>query len=366
VWACASPRIKIIGSCRVTNRSAFFWLTLGLLFFVFIFLIRGILLPFVVGMLAAYLLDPAADRLEARGFSRSVSTLLITGFFFLVLAIIFIVIPPVIVNQLSGLIAALPDYLNAFHAKYDARMAQWMGHLPTAEMESIRQAAADSSGKLVAFFAGFLSSVFQSGLVIANVLALMLITPVVTFYLLRDWDHLVAHLDTLLPRAHAKTIRQQLAKINDTLAGFLRGQLNVCLILAIYYSIGLSLAGLKFGMVIGLIAGFLVIIPYVGALFSALVGLSVAFFQFDNFVDIAIVLGVFLLGQTIEGYFLTPKLVGEKVGLHPVWIIFGMLAGAALFGFVGVLIAVPVTAVIGVLIRFATERYLQSSYYRGR
>jgi predicted PurR-regulated permease PerM len=349
----------------VTKRWTF-WLTLGLLFFVFLFFIRSILLPFVVGMLAAYLLDPAADKLETRKLSRTMATLIITGLFFLVLLLVFVLIPPVIFDQLSGLIGALPDYVNKFHEKYDARLTLWLGSLPDAEMESIRQAAADSSGKVVTFLGGFMTELFQSGLVIANIFALMLITPVVTFYLLRDWDKLVAHFDELLPRAHAATIREQLAKIDATLAGFLRGQLNVCLILALYYSIGLSLVGLKFGMVIGLIAGFLVIVPYVGAFFSAILGLGIAFFQFDNYTDIAIVLGVFLGGQAIEGYFLTPKLVGEKVGLHPVWIIFGLLAGGALFGFVGVLIAVPVTAIIGVLTRFAAERYLQSSYYSGR
>jgi predicted PurR-regulated permease PerM len=345
------------------NNRWLFWLMLGGALLLFTYLIRGILLPFAVGMLAAYLLDPAADRLEARGFSRSLATLLITGLFFLLLSAFFLLITPAIVDQLLGLIAALPEYVSELHEKYDARFAHWLVTLPTAEMESIRQAVADSSGKLITFLGEFIGGVFQSGLVIANVVALLLITPIVTFYLLRDWDLLVARMDALLPRAHADTIREQCIIINKTLAGFLRGQLNVCLVLALYYSIGLSLAGLKFGMVIGLIAGFLVIVPYVGAFFSAVLGLGAAFLQFSDYGDMAVVLAVFLGGQVLEGYFLTPRIVGQKIGLHPVWIIFGMLAGGALLGFVGVLIAVPVTAVAGVLIRFATERYLQSSYY---
>ncbi len=343
-----------------------FWLVLGLLFFIFLYMIRGILLPFVVGMLAAYLLDPAADKLEARKFSRGTATFIITSAFFLILLLFFLLVPPVIFDQLSGLVAALPEYIHAFHEKYDAKLAQWLGMLPPAEVESIRQAASESSEKLVALVGNLASGVFQSGLVLANIFALMLITPVVTFYLLRDWDELVTHFDNLLPRAHADTIREQLQKIDHTLAGFLRGQVNVCVVLALYYSIGLSLVGLKFGIVIGLLAGFLVIIPYVGALFTAVLGIGVAVFQFGLSAPLVAVLVVFAVGQALESYFLTPKLVGEKVGLHPVWIIFGMLAGGALFGFVGVLIAVPVTAVFGVLIRFATERYLHSSYYSGR
>jgi predicted PurR-regulated permease PerM len=350
---------------RVIKRNWLFWFALAVVTLVFVYLIRGILLPFVIGILAAYFLDPAADKLEKKGLSRSVATAIIIGCFFILLLVFFVMVPPIIFDQLAGLVEALPEYAAALHAQYDTRLSQWLGTLPTAEVESIKQAAANSSGGVVKFLGDFAGGLFASGMVVVNALALFLITPVVAFYLLRDWDGLVAHFDTLLPRAHADTIRQQLVIIDATLAGFLRGQLNVCLLLGVFYAIGLSLAGLKFGILIGLLSGFLVIIPYAGAMFSAVLGVGIAFFQFDNYTDIGMVLGVFLLGQMLESYFLTPKLVGEKVGLHPVWIIFGMLAGGAILGFVGVLIAVPLTAVIGVLIRFATERYLQSSYYQG-
>ena len=195
--------------------------------------------------------------------------------------------------------------------------------------------------------------------------ALILITPVVAFYLLDDWDHIVARVDNLLPRSHADTIRTQVGIINQTLAGFLRGQMNVCLILSTYYAVLLSILGLHFSIVIGISTGMLVIVPYAGWALGAIIGIGVALFQFDSHAHTGAIAGVFLAGQVLEGYFLTPKLVGKKVGLHPVWIIFGMLCGAALFGFVGVLLAVPVTAVLGVLIRFATQHYLLSGYYRG-
>jgi predicted PurR-regulated permease PerM len=181
--------------------------------------------------------------------------------------------------------------------------------------------------------------------------------------LLRDWDYITESIDSLLPRKHVDVIREQLAIIDATLAGFLRGQLNVCLLLGAYYAIGLSLVGLNSGFLIGMITGFMVIFPYVGLLVGMASGLAVAFFQFEDMMSIILVLLVFVSGQLLEGNFITPKLVGEKVGLHPVWIIFAMLAGAALFGFVGILIAVPFAAVVGVLTRFAISKYRDSDYY---
>ncbi len=349
---------------RVSKRWLF-WLGIGLMFFVFLFLIRSILLPFVLGILTAYFLDPAIDKLEQKRLSRSLATFLVTAAFFLTVTFAIILITPLIADQLSGLLAVLPEYVAAFNHTYGEQFSRLLGGLPPEQVEGIRQAAANISSSMFKWLGDFVAGIFQSGLIVVNLLSLVLITPVVAFYLLRDWDGIVARIHNLLPRPHEAVIRQQLAIIDDTLAGFIRGQLNVCLLLGTYYAIGLSIVGLKFGIVIGLVTGLLVIVPYVGFLVGMVLGLCVAFFQFGDYNYIIATLCVFLGGQVIEGYFLTPKLVGEKIGLHPVWIIFGMLAGGALFGFVGVLLAVPVTAVAGVLIRFATERYLQSSYYHG-
>ncbi|MFQ6017021.1 MAG: AI-2E family transporter, partial [Kiloniellaceae bacterium] len=188
---------------------------------------------------------------------------------------------------------------------------------------------------------------------------------VVAFYLLRDWDRIVGKVDGWLPRAHAGTIREQALEVDRRLAGFLRGQGTVCLLLGVFYALALSLAGLDFGLVVGLIAGLLSFIPYVGAIVGLLASVGLAVVQFDDWVRIAIVAGIFFAGQAVEGNYLTPKLVGGRVGLHPVWVIFGLLAGGALFGFVGVLLAVPAAAVIGVAVRFALDRYMASSYYLG-
>lgn len=346
-----------------SSRQWLFWLAVGGLFLLFLYLIRGILLPFVVGGLAAYFLDPAANKLAAKGLSRSMATAVIISGFFLILLTLCVWIPPLLIDQLSDLLEALPQYAAAFHERYTPRISAWLGGLPGAHMEDIKQAATSISGALATGAADFAAGLFSSVTAILNILSLLLITPVVAFYLLRDWDDITTRADRLLPKKQAPVIREQLIIIDRTLAGFVRGQLNVCLILAVYYAIGLSLTGLKFGVVIGALTGLLVILPYVGFLFGFLLGMGVAFFQFDAYLPIALVLAVYMIGQALESYILTPNLVGGKVGLHPVWIIFGMLAGAALFGFVGILLAIPVTAIIGVLIRFALARYLESEYY---
>ncbi len=331
---------------------------------VFLFLIRSILLPFVLGIFTAYFLDPAADKIEKLGLSRGLSTVVITLLFFIAVGFGSVLVVPVIASQLSDLILAIPGYIVEFEQRYSAELEKIPGGLPLVDMEGIKSAATNISGVMFKLVGDFLTGVLQSGMAVVNLLSMILITPIVAFYLLRDWDKVMQRLDTYLPRRHAQTIREQLAIIDDTLAGFVRGQINVCLILGTFYAVGLSLAGLKFGILIGLATGMLVIFPYVGLMVGMGTGLGVAFFQFDTTEPMLMVLGVFVFGQMMEGYFFTPKLVGEKVGLHPVWIIFGMLAGATLFGFVGILLAVPATAIIGVLIRFALQQYLQSQYYQ--
>ena len=348
-----------------------FWLFVGLSFFVFLYLIKAILLPFILGILIAYFLDPAADKLEKKNYSRGVATSIIIGLFFSVLMIALIIVLPVIAKQLAGFVDALPGYIESFKRYYASQIAQYsqtiekIDKLTPKQDDGLKEASSQVPSMALQYGSNFIGQLYNSGMAIVNVVSLLLITPIVAFYLLRDWDRIVAHIDSLLPREHAETIREQLRIIDRTLAGFVRGQINVCMILGIYYAVGLSLVGLKFGLLIGFATGFLVIFPYVGLMLGMGIGLSVAFFQFNDLMQVGLVLAVFVSGQIIEGYFITPKLIGEKVGLHPVWIIFGMLAGAALFGFVGILLAIPITAVVGVLIRFAVDRYKNSKYYQG-
>lgn len=350
----------------MTSRTAWFWLGVTLAFFLFLFLIRAILLPFVVGMLIAYFLSPAVDKLVRRRAPRPLAVFLLLGCFFTVLTFAVLMILPVLAGQLSGLVRDLPDYLMHIQEVYAPTIAEYTGSFHGFDREQLQASLSEHSGTALKFAAGFLAGAFKSGMALINAASLILITPVVAFYLMNDWHQLVARVDALLPRRHAPTIRQQVAIIDDTLAGFVRGQVNVCLIMAVYYALALTLTGLKFGIIIGLFTGLLVIVPYVGFFVCFVAGMTVAYFQFPDHHSLLYVLLAFLIGQLIEGNYLTPKLVGEKVGLHPVWVIFGLLAGGALFGFVGVLLAVPVSAVVGVLLRFATQNYLRSGYYFGK
>ena len=346
------------------SRNLWFWLSVIITFFVFVYLIRGVLLPFVLGMATAYFLDPAADRLQKWKLSRGTATLTITALFFSIIGLTLVFGIPLIAGQLSDLLTALPNYLAQLEQNIIPLAEQKLQGLSPAFVTEFKTSITSSTGILARAAADFVGGMLSSGVAFINIISLILITPIVAFYLLRDWDKVVAHIDALLPRKRAETIRQQLVIIDNTLAGFVRGQLNVCILLGIYYAIFLTILGLNFGFVIGLATGFLVIFPYVGLLVGMAAGITVAFFQFGEMSQVLMVLGVFISGQVIEGNFVTPKLVGDKVGLHPVWIIFAMLAGGALFGFVGVLLAVPMAAVIGVLIRFGLGEYQKSSYFQ--
>lgn len=341
------------------------WLLIAALMIGFVFLIRSILAPFIIGLLSAYFLDPAADRLEKYGFRRTTATAIITAGFFAVMAVACALIVPLIVHQVMDFIDALPDYIARWQSHYGAYVNRFLSRVELGQGDAFKNAAGNVTDNILSVGSGVVAGVFRSSMTLLNILSLIFITPLVVFYLLRDWDRMTARLDAMLPRPHADTIREQVAAIDATLAGFIRGQLNVCFLLAVYYGMLLSIAGLSFGLVIGIFTGLLVVLPYVGFLGGFLTAAGVAYVQFGLTAPFFLVLGIYAVGQALESYFLTPKMVGDRVGLHPLWIIFGMLAGAAIFGFVGVLLAVPVTAVLGVLVRFAIGRYLDSSLYHG-
>ncbi len=341
-----------------------FWLVGILVFGVAVYVLKGVLLPFVAGMAVAYFLDPAVDRLEAWGLSRTIATTVITAIFFLSLFLVLLLLAPVISQQFTGYLERLPVYLErareALRPVLEALLAG------SGTDVGIKAAITGYGEKLFVWGGEIVSRLWSGGFALANLLSLLFITPVVAFYLLRDWDVIVSKVDSWLPRPHAQMIREILIEVDHVLAGFVRGQSLVCLILAVYYGTALSLAGLEFGLVIGVVSGLISFIPFVGALFGFIAAVGVSAVQFwPDYVPILVISGVFVVGQILEGNFLTPRLVGRKVGLHPVWVIFGLLAGGALFGFVGVLIAVPATAVAGVVTRFFLRRYLTSGYYLG-
>lgn len=342
-----------------------FWLAGIVIAGTLLYLLSGVLLPFVAGMAVAFLFDPLADRLEGLGLSRIMATVAITAIFFLALALALVWLAPLIAAQFTALAANLPAYL----ARGQALMESLGGGRLREVLALGGGGAPDISammGGMVNWAGGILGQALSSGLALFNIMALLFLTPVVSFYLLLDWDRLLARIDELLPRDHAPVIRRLSREINDVLAGFARGQISVCLMLAAFYGAALSLAGLKFGLVTGIIAGLLSFIPFVGALTGLISSLLLAVIQFwPDYFAIAVIVAIFFAGQVLEGNFLTPRIVGRRVGLHPLWVIFALLAFGSLLGFVGMLLAVPLAAVTGVLLRYFTQGYLNSPLYAG-
>jgi predicted PurR-regulated permease PerM len=341
------------------------WGVVFVAFVIILVLLKGILLPFVAGMAIAYILDPVCDRLEAMGVSRTAATSIVTAIFAVAVILLLLLIVPLAVQQVIAFLSSLPDFIARTHDRLLPYYTELQQRLELPDSAELTQLAKARFGTALSWVAGALQSVVDQGRALASLLSLIFITPVVTFYLLRDWDRLVTRLNDLLPRDHAEVIREQALLANKTLAGFARGQSMVCLILAAYYAISLVIVGLPFGIVVGLAAGLLTFIPYVGSLSGFAVSMAIAIGQFDSWWSVGLVALVFVIGQALEGNFLTPKLVGDRVGLHPVWIIFALLAGGTLFGFVGLLLAVPVAAVIGVLVRFSIGQYRASKLYLG-
>ncbi|MGK9286101.1 AI-2E family transporter [Sinorhizobium meliloti] len=348
------------------QRQIFFWLLVLVGFIAFLLVFSSILLPFLAGMALAYFLDPVADRLERLGLSRLMATIAILVAFVVVLALSLMIIVPLVVTQAAEFIQKMPGYITRLQEFLTDSQSTLLPDWLAGQMTTIKQ----NSAKLLEQGASFLGTLFQqiwnSGLALLDILSLFVITPVVAFYLLLDWDRMVDRVDSWIPRDYVEVVRQIARDMNTTIAGFVRGQGSLCVILGLYYGIGLSMVGLNFGLLIGLFAGMISFIPYVGSLVGLVLALGVALVQFwPDYVWILVVLAVFFSGQFLEGNILQPKLVGKSVGLHPVWLMFALLAFGALFGFVGLLVAVPAAAAIGVLVRFGIQRYLDSDLYHG-
>jgi predicted PurR-regulated permease PerM len=348
------------------QRQIVFWvLTLVALVFV-LWLLQGILLPFIAGLVLAYFLDPVADALERLRLPRVIATLLILGLslFLLVLAIFLLV--PVLVDQVGKFAANLPGIITTLVNRFNEAAPDWAKELLQQSGNTLPGSTSEIAGRAAGWIATLLSSILSGGLALVNLLSLLVVTPIVAFYLLTDWDRMVARVDSWLPRQHVETLRALAREMNDAMAGFIRGQAVVCLLLGLFYAVGLSLAGLNFGLLIGLAAGILSFIPYVGSFVGFVLSIGIAIVQFwPNWIHIAVVVAIFAAGQFMEGNFLSPKLVGNRVGLHPVWLMFALFAFGYLFGFAGLLMAVPLAAATGVLTRFALRKYLSSPFYLG-
>ena len=340
-----------------------FWLLFGLVFFLLVYLFRDILMPFVAGLLVAYFLDPLADKLEHSGLNRTLSVSVITLAFFTLLVLLMMAALPLIGSQISGFMERMPNYIAAIERSVKPAVMDYLGNLAPEEMEELMGVIKNNALKALQITGNVVRRLLSGGVELLSLLSLLFITPVVSFYLLRDWDRMVAQMDSWLPKAHAEEIRCCIREIDTTIAGFVRGQATVCMMLGVGYGVALSIVGLEFGFLIGLFTGVFSFIPYVGMLAGLVIGMGVAIAQFSDLLDIGLVALVFAAGQVIEGNFLTPKLVGNRVNLHPVWVMFALLAGGVVFGFIGILLAVPVAACIGVLVRRGLGSYLTSPLY---
>ncbi|HEX5934781.1 MAG TPA: AI-2E family transporter [Pseudorhizobium sp.] len=348
------------------RRHILFWVAALAIVVLFLWAFRSILLPFVAGMALAYFLDPVADWLERRGLSRMMATIVILVCFVLVFALSLMIVIPIIVGQLNDFAVALPGYITQLQellASPRAFLPDWL----SAQIETVKQNFSAVMSEGAGFIGGLLRQIWASGKTLLDIFSLLVVTPVVAFYILLDWDKMVAKVDSWVPRNQTETVRRLAREMDAAIAGFVRGQGSICLVLGIFYAVGLSLIGLNFGLLIGFVAGMISFIPYIGSFVGLVLSVGVAIVQFwPDYTWIVATAAVFFLGQFIEGNILQPKLMGSRIGLHPVWLMFALFAFGAMFGFVGLLIAVPAAAVVGVLVRFALSRYLDSDLYYGR
>jgi len=346
------------------QKHVWFWAGALVLLGLLLWVLKGVLLPFIIGMAVAYFLDPVTRRLEQAGMGRATATSVVLLCFVAVFVLAAMLTFPVLQGQFIAFAEAVPAYAE----KLRGVMAPWIEKLQTQVLatppEKIQQQAGGMAGAALSWASGALKKIWDGGVALFDILSILLIAPVVSFYMLRDWPVMVGKVDGWLPRRHADTIRMLVRQMDGALSGFVRGQAMVCLVLGLIYAVALSFAGLNFGFFIGFAAGILSFIPYVGTLVGFATGMIVCWFQFDGELQkLALIAAIFGVGQLLEGNVLTPKLVGDKIGLHALWILFALMAGGTLLGFTGVMIAVPVAAVTAVLIRFGIAQYLQSSYY---
>jgi predicted PurR-regulated permease PerM len=347
-----------------------FWVGIAVAAGFVLFILRDVLLPFVAALALAYMLNPVANRLERIGVSRALSAAVILIIFLIVFITTLIVLIPLLGTQLFAFIRALPAHLTQLFDIAQAALAE-MDDNPVAVhlVERMRNARQDI-GMLVGQGAGwmgtFVNSLWSGGQALVSLLGLVIIAPIVAFYILVDWPRMIRLVDSWLPLKQADTIRALAREIDTAIAAFIRGQASVCLVLAIFYGTTLTVMGLNFGLLIGVGAGLISFIPYVGTLVGLVVSIGVGLVQFGpDAMKLGMIAAIFFAGQMIDGYVLQPNLVGKSVGLHPVWLMFALFAFASLFGFVGLLIAVPLAAAVGVLVRFALKRYLASPFYTG-
>ena len=349
------------------ERQMIFWVGAVAVLAGLLWLLSPVLLPFIAGMALAYLLDPLARLGERFGVSRGISALTVLTIVIVAVVVAAMAAAPVVATQLAAFIDELPGYIAKVQSILSDPRRPWLAKIFGSGMPAAGAQSGGAVSEGLGFVTAFLTSLWSGGRAVFSVLSLLIITPVVAFYLLVDWDRVVKTVDSWIPRHHRDTVHGLARDMDGAIAGFVRGQAVICLILALFYAVGLTLVGLNSGFLIGLMTGLFSFIPFVGAFGGFLVAAIVAVAQFwPDWISIGLVVLVFALGQGLEGYILSPNLVGAKVGLHPVWLMFSLLAFGYLFGFAGLLVAIPLAAAIGVLVRFSIRKYQESPVYTGQ
>ncbi|HSI42246.1 MAG TPA: AI-2E family transporter [Xanthobacteraceae bacterium] len=350
----------------VLHRQLIFWLGALAVLLLVLWVLSGVLLPFVAGFVLAYFLNPIVNRLERWGVGRVWATLATISWSLLLVILLLLLVIPILGGQLAALLERLPEYIVKLQNLITQEGKEWLDTLVGDRMPSIQRGLSELVTQGAAYMLTFVQSIWTGGQALISLFSLLVITPVVAFYMLNDWNSMVEKVDSWLPLKHRETIRDLARKMDRAIAGFLRGQAAVCLILGTFYAVSLTVAGLNFGFIIGFVSGIITFIPYVGSLTGLVLAGAVAIVQFfPDWTMIGIIAGIFVFGQFIEGYILSPKLVGDSIGLHPVWLMFALLAFGYLLGFLGLLLAVPLAAAAGVLVRFALDSYLESPLYTG-
>ncbi|MFZ4808074.1 MAG: AI-2E family transporter [Hyphomicrobiaceae bacterium] len=343
-----------------------FWLTAGLMALTAILALQDVLLPFLAGMVIAYALNPVADRLARLGLPRVLASGIIVALLIVVLVALVVLVVPLLGHQLQQLVTSLPGELNRLREILEGWAAARLGAYFPDFKAGLDRGVAELSVNWASFAAAVAQSLWAKGRALVGFLALLLITPLVVFYLLIDWPRMLAKIDGWVPRDHEPTVRRLALEVDDAISAFIRGQGLVCLILGTVYAVGLSLTGLRYGLLIGLATGVLSFIPFVGWALGLITASTFAIIEhWPNATPLIIVVCVFAFGQVLDAAVLSPKIVGSRIGLHPVWLIFSLAVFSALFGIVGVLVAVPLAAAAAVLVRFALEVYMASDIYKG-
>ena len=350
----------------MVGRQVLFWGAALVLFILLILMLQDVLLPFVLGMVLAYFLNPLAVWLEKMGLSRTWATVVLALMFSTIATLFLLILGPILFHQIADLAVKIPSYMQQLQTILVTGANDWVGkYLPGTNLgaeEAMHNLTKQAAGQLT----NVINSLWTSGKALFGFVSALLITPVVTFFLLKDWNRLVGNIDGWLPRDHAPVIRLLARRINRSIHGFIHGQVTISIFIGVFYAIALTIVGLKYGLLIGITAGLLNIIPFLGSLVGFLISIAMAIVQYSpEWQPILYVAAIFAFGQLIDTNVLTPKIIGDKVRLHPVWLIFALIVSGYVAGLFGMLLAIPIAAAIGVLVRYFLERYLASALYTG-